>query len=67
MKAMAMAALLAAFLSACVTQEPPLVQQPTSARPQPQPVSMPSNGSIFQTASYRPLFQDACRAMSATP
>ncbi|AXT47026.1 flagellar basal body L-ring protein FlgH [Chromobacterium haemolyticum] len=58
MKAMAIAAMLAALLSACVTQEPPLVQQPTSARPQPQPVSMPTNGSIFQVASYRPLFQD---------
>lgn len=51
-------ALISLLLAGCVVQEPPLVQMPTTARPQPQPVSVPANGSIFQTASYRPLFQD---------
>ncbi|MDF0605024.1 flagellar basal body L-ring protein FlgH [Neisseriaceae bacterium TC5R-5] len=58
MKKILLSATLLALLSACVVQEPPLVQQPTSARPQPQAVSIANNGSIYQAVSYRPLFQD---------
>ncbi|XLM19623.1 flagellar basal body L-ring protein FlgH, partial [Chromobacterium piscinae] len=47
------------MLAACAVQEPQLVQGPTTARPQPKPVGLPANGSIFQAASYRPMFQDA--------
>ncbi|AOZ49432.1 flagellar basal body L-ring protein FlgH [Chromobacterium vaccinii] len=49
----------AALLTGCVVQEPPLVQGPTTARPQPRSVGLPANGAIFQAASYRPMFQDA--------
>ncbi|UTH73841.1 flagellar basal body L-ring protein FlgH [Chromobacterium sp. IIBBL 290-4] len=48
-----------ALLGGCAVQEPPLVQTPTTARPQPRPVALPANGAIFQAASYRPMFQDA--------
>ncbi|MEO9382763.1 flagellar basal body L-ring protein FlgH [Chromobacterium phragmitis] len=56
---LAMLLCAAAWLSGCVVQEPPLVQSPTTARPQPRPVGLPANGTIFQAASYRPMFQDA--------
>ena len=46
------------LLAGCATEPAPLVQLPTTARPQPQPASMPSNGSLFQNANYRPLFED---------
>ncbi|AAQ60550.1 flagellar basal body L-ring protein FlgH [Chromobacterium violaceum] len=49
----------ALLLAACAVQEPPLVQGPTTAKPQPRPVGLPANGAIFQAASYRPMFQDA--------
>ncbi|KZE35262.1 flagellar L-ring protein precursor FlgH [Crenobacter luteus] len=54
---------LAAFfclvaLSACSVPQPPIVQQPMTARPQPRPVAPVSNGAIFQAATYRPLFED---------
>ncbi len=53
-------AMLAAVvaLSGCVVQEPPIVKGPLTARPQPQPVPVGNGGSIFQVASYRPLFED---------
>ncbi|WP_434634699.1 flagellar basal body L-ring protein FlgH [Chromobacterium sp. CV08] len=56
---LAMMAMAAALLAGCAVQEPQLVQGPTTARPQPRPVGLPANGSIFQAASYRPMFQDA--------
>lgn len=34
------------------------VAQPTSMRPAPPPVAGEPTGSIFQTASYRPMFED---------
>ncbi|OBU84678.1 flagellar basal body L-ring protein FlgH [Chromobacterium subtsugae] len=45
-------------LAGCAVQEPPLVQTPTTAKPQPRAMGIPANGAIFQAASYRPLFQD---------
>lgn len=58
--ARAAAAVLAAGLAACVTTTPSTsVHQPMSARPTAaavQPVQ--ENGAIFQTAYYRPLFED---------
>ncbi|MCW3478060.1 flagellar basal body L-ring protein FlgH [Neisseriaceae bacterium JH1-16] len=48
----------AVLLVACANQQPSIIQQPTTARPQPVPVQAQANGSIFQSASYRPLFQD---------
>ncbi|AXK39866.1 flagellar basal body L-ring protein FlgH [Crenobacter cavernae] len=48
----------AAALAACTSPQPPLVQQPMTARPQPKPVAATPNGSIFQGTNYRPLFED---------
>ncbi len=47
-------------LAACTAVPPSsIVQQPTSARAQAAPaLSPPENGSIFQSASFRPLFED---------
>ncbi len=47
------------FLSACVTTTPPTaVHQPMTARPEPRNFASPSNGSIYNVASSRPLFED---------
>lgn len=54
---LAMALALCA-LSACAVQAPSIVQQPVSVRPQSVPMSVSANGSIFQQASFRPLFED---------
>lgn len=51
--------LLAASLAGCATQDPPLVQGPMTARPQPRPVVTANNGSIFQVGNYRPLAEDS--------
>ena len=45
-------------LAACNTVPDSIVQRPTSTRPEPRVASAPSNGAIFQAASYRPLFED---------
>ena len=42
----------------CGTTPSTIVQQPTTARPQAQPVVVASNGTIYQAAAYRPLFED---------
>jgi flagellar L-ring protein precursor FlgH len=34
------------------------VAEPTTALPAPAPLNQPANGAIFQTAQYRPLFED---------
>ncbi|WP_252346200.1 MULTISPECIES: flagellar basal body L-ring protein FlgH [unclassified Paludibacterium] len=54
-----LACLLTALLAGCTMQEPPLVQGPMTARPQPQPQLQANNGSIFQTSTYRPLLEDS--------
>jgi flagellar L-ring protein precursor FlgH len=49
----------AAMLSGCVTTTPATgVHQPMSARPAPPSTAVVSNGSIFNTATARPLFED---------
>jgi flagellar L-ring protein precursor FlgH len=50
--------LLVLALAGCAVQTPSIVQQPVSVRPQPVPLAVPANGSIFQQASFRPLFED---------
>jgi len=46
-------------LGACNTVPDSIVQRPTSTRPEPRVAGAPpSNGAIFQAATYRPLFED---------
>jgi len=50
---------IAALLSAACTTVPPTnVHQPMSARPMPRYEAAANNGSIYQVASARPLFED---------
>jgi flagellar L-ring protein precursor FlgH len=56
-----MAAAAATLLGGCATlnPRPPVdVVQPTSTRPPPVAAEPAANGSIYQAASYRPLFED---------
>lgn len=46
------------LLAACAVQTAPITHQPMVARPQPQPIQLPADGSIFQAANYRPIFED---------
>lgn len=48
---------LSAALYGCGTNKVQIAE-PTTIRPQPQTVAPVGNGSIFQVASYRPLFED---------
>ena len=45
-------------LAGCGTTPSTIVQQPTTARPQAQPVQAANNGTIYQANAYRPLFED---------
>ncbi|MBP9799346.1 MAG: flagellar basal body L-ring protein FlgH [Sterolibacterium sp.] len=56
---------MASLLLAACSMVPPtsIVQQPLTARPQPQAMSRPSNGAIFQTAGVRPLYEEALPRM----
>jgi flagellar L-ring protein precursor FlgH len=47
-----------ALLAACGTTPSSIVQQPTTARPQPLATQAAGNGAIYQAAAYRPLFED---------
>ncbi len=49
--------LLLCALSGCALNPHVDIDGPTTARPQPAP-PVAANGAIFQTASYRPLFED---------
>ncbi len=50
--------LAVALLAGCSAVPSTIVQLPTTARgPAPETVQ-PTNGSIFQTAAYRPMFED---------
>lgn len=54
-------ALLLIGLSACLhgcAMNKVQIAEPTTVRPQVQPQPVVGNGSIFQTASFRPLFED---------
>jgi flagellar L-ring protein precursor FlgH len=46
------------LLAACNTVPDSIVQRPTSTRPEARVAGVPSNGAIFQAATYRPLFED---------
>lgn len=50
--------LLVAAMAGCSTQSAPITHQPMSVRPQPVPMAMPSDGSIFQVTNYKPFFED---------
>ncbi|KAB2319150.1 flagellar basal body L-ring protein FlgH [Betaproteobacteria bacterium SCN1] len=45
-------------LAGCGTTPSSIVDHPTSTRPQAQTAQGPTNGAIYQNASYRPLFED---------
>jgi flagellar L-ring protein precursor FlgH len=45
-------------LAGCAITPSSIVQQPTSATPRASAPIPAANGAIFQTASYRPLFED---------
>lgn len=47
-----------AVMAGCATVPDSVVHLPTSARPQQAIAVAPSNGAIFQAASYRPMFED---------
>ncbi|MEB0138782.1 MULTISPECIES: flagellar basal body L-ring protein FlgH [unclassified Undibacterium] len=51
--------LCAAGLSACAVTPTPIVRQPMSLPAQSAKPLREVNGAIFQTASYRPLYEDA--------
>lgn len=47
------------LLAGCAIRPDSIVQTPLSARPQASStIAPPSNGAIFQTAAYRPMFED---------
>lgn len=56
MKSLALIALLA--LAGCATVPPTNVHQPMTVRPAPRMEMAGANGSIFQSSTSRPLFED---------
>jgi flagellar L-ring protein FlgH len=48
---------ISAWLQGCATNKVQIAE-PTTLRPQQQAAASAPNGSIFQTASFRPLFED---------
>ena len=46
------------FAAACSTVPPTNVHQPMTVRPAPRPEAANANGSIYQAANARPLFED---------
>lgn len=61
MKRIARTSLIAAALAlaGCAATPSSIVTVPTTARPiPPEPAAQAANGAIFQTAQYRPLFED---------
>ena len=50
--------LASVLLAACNTPPTSIVQGPLTARPAAPPDVRPANGSIYQTATTRPLFED---------
>jgi flagellar L-ring protein precursor FlgH len=49
---------IAALLSGCAGAPSSIVQGPLTARQRPAIAPLPANGSIYQAAAYRPLFED---------
>lgn len=58
MKRIALIALLLGALAGCQTVPPTNVHQPMTTRPQPRGEMAVANGSIYQAAYSRPLFED---------
>lgn len=59
MKTLAFSAIILAALAGCATTPTTIVAGPTSARPiLPLQTAATANGAIYQTASYRPAFED---------
>jgi flagellar L-ring protein precursor FlgH len=56
MKTLAIIALLA--LAGCAATPTSIVHQPTSARPMLADAGTPTDGAIFNTGTYRPMFED---------
>lgn len=55
----ALFAIAVALLTGCGTLPETVVQTPLTARPQPAYASAPAtNGAIFQSSTYRPVFED---------
>lgn len=50
--------IVAALFGGCATPPTTIVQTPLSVAPVPVSVPAPANGTIFQAAAYRPLFED---------
>lgn len=48
----------AGYLAGCAMTPSTIVQGPTTARPLPPAAERQANGAIFQSASYRPMFED---------
>jgi flagellar L-ring protein precursor FlgH len=53
----ALSALAASLVAGCAMTPPTIVQHPSTAKPE-RVALQPANGAIYQTASYRPLFED---------
>lgn len=49
---------LLCLLTGCAVHNQPITQQPMTATPQPRPVVMPMDGSIYQAVGNRQLFED---------
>ena len=59
MKLIALPMLLSALLAGCVTTAPSTaVHQPMTIRPEARTAAVPANGSIYNIATARPLFED---------
>lgn len=46
-----------ALMAGCAVVPPTIVEHPTTVKPQ-RSASLPPNGSIYQAAAFRPLFED---------
>ncbi|MBC3860683.1 flagellar basal body L-ring protein FlgH [Undibacterium jejuense] len=57
-KAMYLFGLMPLLLSACAVTPPTIVHQPTTLPPQTAKPQREVNGAIFQTSTYRPLYED---------
>lgn len=59
MKALFLSGSVVFLLVGCAVTPPPIVHQPTSLPAQSAKPHKEINGAIFQSASYRPLYEDA--------
>ncbi|MBK1891502.1 flagellar basal body L-ring protein FlgH [Undibacterium sp. 14-3-2] len=59
MKALILSGSVALLLAGCAVTPPAIVHQPTSLPAQSAKPHKEINGAIFQSASYRPLYEDA--------